>query len=201
MKQSLAFMLGEGDRYHERNRGAIVKKSVVNAILGIGIKPKSILEVGCGDARYLHELYGYYSCLCVGIDPSASAIREASDKYPELELYRGTAEEMYGFHDNKFDLIIFGFCLYLADRDQLFHIVANADGCLREGGFIAIHDFDPEYPQIVAYHHKPGLNSYKMDYSSLWLANPAYQKLSKTKTEEGEAITIIQKRCWDLTSG
>jgi len=194
MSQAEVFLAGEGDRYHERNRNAELNASVVNAILSIGFRPNAILEIGCGDGRYLHELYQYYGGRCVGVDPSSDAIAEGKLKYPEIELICTDAK---GITDrSSFDLIVFGFCLYLMDRQDLFYLVYQFDWHLKDGGYLAIHDFDPEYPQVSTYKHRKGIYSYKMDYPSLWLANPGYRKITKAKTGEGTAITILQKHGW-----
>jgi hypothetical protein len=115
-----------------------------------------------------------------------------------LKLYRGTADTAYKmFHGQKFDILIFGFCLYVLDREDLFATVAFADALLADGGHLAIHDFYPTFPQKVPYHHKEGLFTYKMRYTNLWLANPAYEFASSDETAEGEAVTIIRKGSWD----
>ncbi len=199
MKQSEAFLNGEGDNWYERNRHAELNYAVVDAIIDACKEPSRILEVGCGNARYLGELHRYYGCECSGIDASEKAISEGHKNYPALELVHDTIPnslyqlEVLGI---KYDLILFGFCLYIVDRDRLFEIVDLTDGILMDGGYIAIHDFDPIEPIKVPYKHKEGLFTYKMNNAGLWLANPAYKQVSKTQTAPGETITIIQKVGW-----
>ena len=199
MKQAEAFLMGEGDKWYDRNRDAKLNYAIVDTLCGLDPKPNSILEVGCGNARYLGELHRYLGGRCVGIDASNQAILEGRKNYPSLNLKHNTA--LPGIRREwaipaAYDLIIFGFCLYVMDRDDLFLTVAYTDCILKPGGFLAIHDFDPDRPIVVPYKHKKGVCSYKMDYPALWLANPAYTLVTKAKTAEGEALTIIRKTGW-----
>lgn len=192
--QSAIFAQGEGNRWFQRNKDA-PRNHIVNAILtSIDCKPKTIVEVGCGYGRYLNEMQRTYQCECIGFDPSTEAIDYGRRKFPKLDLRFGTDGSFAGI---KMDILVFGFCLYLTDRKKLFRVVDDADWCLNENGYLVIHDFDQEKPEKVPYHHADGVYSYKMDYSKLWLANPAYQLLSKRETVKGESITVIQKKGWN----
>jgi len=198
IRQETAFWAGEGNAWFRRNPSARINLAVISAIVDLDIKPKKILEIGCGTGKYLEALRQFYNCSCIGVDPSGEAIAFGREHYPELKLYLGTVETAYTlFRGEEFDLIIFGFCLYVVGRDGLFYAVTSADALLKEGGHLAIHDFHPALPQKVPYHHQEGLFSYKMRYADLWLANPAYEWVSETTTATGEAITIIKKGSWD----
>jgi SAM-dependent methyltransferase len=200
MKQAEAFLFGEGDKWYDRNKDAKLNYTIVDTLCGLDPKPNSILEVGCGNARYLGELHRYFGGRCVGIDASNQAILQGRQDHPSLILKHNMAlpgirrEWAIG---QEYDLIVFGFCLYLLDRKDLLMAVAYTDALVKEDGCIAIHDFAPARPIVVPYKHKKGVCSYKMDYPALWLANPAYTLVTKVKTAEGEAITIIRKTGWD----
>lgn len=198
MRQETAFWAGEGDAWFRRNPSTTLNPVVISAIAALDIKPKKILEIGCGTGKYLNALWMLYGCSCIGVDPSGEAIAFGRENYPDLKFYLGTSESAYTMlRGEEFDLIIYGFCLYVVGRDGVFYAVTSADSLLKEGGHLAIHDFHPALPQKVPYHHKEGLFSYKMRYADLWLANPAYQFVSEDPTASGEAITIIRKGSWD----
>lgn len=197
MRQSKAFLDGEGDKYHERNKHKELNPRVLAAIFDLGIKPDHVVEVGCGNGGYLNEIYSRYECPCIGIDPSSEAISEGKKKFPSLMFIHGDARYLYTWEDPVLDLIVFGFCLYLVDRDDLFAIVSAADRALKMGGHLVIHDFDSWEPKTVPYKHKQGIYSYKMSYSDLWRANPAYDFVSRTITGPETAITILRKEGWE----
>jgi hypothetical protein len=101
-------------------------------------------------------------------------------------------------------MIIFGFCLYLCDRKDLFKIALEADRCLSDNGFMVILDFYPPFPYKNSYSHKEGIFSYKMDYSKLFSWNPVYNEIynlifshsgfsERIIPDEKIAVTILNK--------
>ena len=203
MRQAEAFLFGEGDNWYERNKRAELNYNVVNAILELDIQPDRILEVGCGNGRYLAEYQRYFAgrgCTYHGIDPSQKAIADGRANYQGIKFWVNTAlKGLQQLHEYrlKYDLIIFGFCLYVVDREDLFDIVAMADRLLADGGHIAIHDFAPSVVYKVPYHHKQGLFTYKMDYARLWLGNPGYKEIARQTPAPAESMVIIKKVGWE----
>ena len=179
-QQKEVFKRSEGDRYYQRNKIKLEKmlKSwkndpIIHTISGLDIHPQSILEIGCSDGWRLHALGDCYKSRCFGIDPSGEAIQEGINRFPELSLQRATADEI-PYANEMFDLVIFGFCLYLCDRMDLFKIACEVDRVLMNQGKLIILDFLPPFPYRNAYVHCSGIFSYKMNYSNLFLWNPAY---------------------------
>lgn len=84
-----------------------------------------------------------------------------------------------------FDVVIFGFCLYLCDNDDLFRIVQEADRVLAHPGWLVILDFDAQAPVFRPYHHAAGVRSRKMDYKSMFLWHPAYTLVAYEKFHHG----------------
>lgn len=181
--QSAIFLEGEGDAWYRRNREALEVQSAVREIPLQMFAPylaagERVLEIGCADGGNLARLVERQAIQGHGIDPSHEAVCAGKEKYPFLDLRQGTAEHL-PYPDYQFKLVWFGFCLYLLDRAHLMQAIAEADRVCQDGGFIAITDFDPPHPVRRPYHHRPGVYSWKMDYSRLFLANPAYVLVAK----------------------
>ncbi len=179
-KQKIAFMDGEGDAWYERNKQHIDdiltgKKSdpVVEAIKLLEIVPKSVLEVGCSNGYRLNILHDLFECRCEGIDPSFVAVDDSQGRRFPVTINVGTADNLC-FGNAEFDMVIFGFCLYLCDREDLFKICYEADRVLKPGGRIVIYDFYSKREYSNEYRHLPGVRSFKMDYKELFLVNPFY---------------------------
>lgn len=195
--QENVFLKTEGDAWHARNKDkptSSLRNEIINRIV---YDPHSIVEIGCGNGRYLHELKGFTEATkCIGVDISEAAIKDGREKFPDLTFIRGTAK--YRFWNEDYNLVIYGFCLYVCDPDSLLNIAAIGNSILKDGGHLVIHDFDPDYSHKVPYKHVDGLFSYKMDYSKLWLANPAYYLVNKTKIGDGTAVWVLKK---DINAG
>ena len=192
MSQKHAFLNGEGDQWWDRNKDKVKyppSDPVIRAVKMLP-KPNSILEIGCANGGRLHELHKLTGAECFGIDPS----QKATDERPlYTDLIQGTADELP--FNRTFDIVIFGFCLYLLDRECLFKAVSEADRVLADGGHLLIYDFYPEVPCSTPYEHLDGVTSYKMDYSRLFTSNPAYRVTSRwtADKEEGTSVIILQK--------
>jgi len=177
-KQHLAWAEGgAADAWFERNRmkldmDAEPGKSTLFFARHIRAGQR-VLEIGASNGHQLHRLKQIAGCDVYGIDPSPSAIADGLSRYPGLTLSVGTADTL-DFQNEFFDVVIFGFCLYLVDRGLLMRSVAEADRVLARGGRLMIVDFDPAVPHRRPFVHQQGLWSYKMCYPNLWLANPNY---------------------------
>jgi ubiquinone/menaquinone biosynthesis C-methylase UbiE len=144
------------------------------------------LEIGCSTGWRLAYLQKKFGAECHGVDPSGDAIRAGLRRHPRLQLRRGTADRL-PFGAGQFDLVIFGFCLYLCDRSDLFKIACEADRVLQNNGHLALLDFAPPLPYRNEYQHQPGLCSYKMDYAAMFTWNPAYVPIYHIKISHGGA--------------
>jgi ubiquinone/menaquinone biosynthesis C-methylase UbiE len=190
VKQRTAFSEGEGDAWFERNRTklGVGPDEMERAIEALQIRPKRILEIGCSNGHRLEKLRARFNAECVGIDPSQQAIADGKASYPGLSLTIGTADAL-GFHNGAFNLVIFGFCLYLCDPADYLRIAAEADRILSNPGWLVIYDFFTSSPRRQPYAHRPGLYSHKMEFSRLFTANPAYRLLARRYCEHGPELS------------
>ncbi len=211
MMQKEVFLQAEGDAWFSRNREAVARRrlpdedAILRALLAVapGLpKPARILEIGCGDGTRLAWLKEMRNAQCFGIEPSAQAVAAARTR--GVDAQQGTADVL-PFEANSFDVVVFGFCLYLCDRDDLFRIASEADRVLRSPGWLLIEDFFSPTPRARPYHHRPGVNTYKMDYRTLFAWHPAYVCVAhevrnhpcSTYTDDPEAwvaVSVIRKR-------
>jgi ubiquinone/menaquinone biosynthesis C-methylase UbiE len=185
LPQHRAWLEGEAaDAWFKRNANKLaadLPPSKAVKLFASHIRPSQrVFEIGTANGYQLQRLRQLTQCEAFGIDPSPAAIADGKVKYPDIKLMVGTADTLE-FPDASFDVVLFGFCLYLVDRKLLMRVVAEADRVLCEGGKLMITDFDPVTPLRRPFKHQQGLWSYKMQYPNLWLANPAYvlaEKLS-----------------------
>jgi len=183
--QERAFLEAEGNYWYQRNKDALALDGEDDAIATIKrvLKSKTedihtILEVGCGNGKKIASLGEFFNAESYGIDPSEIAIQDGSKDFPNTNLQIGTASKL-PFINEQFDLVYFGFCLYLVDRGDILKAVAEADRVLRPGGYLAISDFDPTIRHKRDYHHCSGLFSYKTSYANLFTSSGHYYLVAK----------------------
>lgn len=176
-----AFLSGEGDAYARRNRGAQPPTpELIRGITGRLPDGGELLEVGCGSGRLLISLGEHLgpSWRLSGLDPSRLAVDHLRQREPSIDARVGSADAIP--FDGSFDAVLLGFFLYVVDRRLLFRVASEVDRVLDAGteekpAHLFIVDFDPPEPVRNEYRHKPGMTSWKMDYSRIFLANPDYR--------------------------
>lgn len=205
--QKEIFLTAEGDGWFARNRlddGRLktdpATDPVLNTIGKLSLAPRNILEIGASNGWRLSALKQKINDIsCTGIEPSAKAVAAAASG---VDMRQGTAEKL-PFPNQSFDMIIFGFCLYLCDRNDLFTIAAEADRALAQKGHVIIYDFYPDTPYRNIYAHVTDVYSYKMDHARMFSWNPSYRIVHQAvMTHPGSAedtpdnrtgITVLQK--------
>ena len=163
----------------------------MDELVRLRIEPKSVLEVGCANGWRVERLIERYNCKAKGIDPALPEF-----KRPSLNnLRHGHAAALYHYPSVHFDLVIYGFCLYLCDPQDYPAIVNEGDRVLADGGYLVIHDFDMEKgeaPWRTPYKHKEGIFSYHVNFAALWMALPQYREMNWTKIGY-ESVTVLRK--------
>jgi ubiquinone/menaquinone biosynthesis C-methylase UbiE len=175
--QKDVFLASEGDAWFRRNEAALesydwTQDPVCKRLAQLEINRSTrLLEIGCGDGSRLEHVAKTYGCDVAGIDPSPAAVEKALRR--GVQARQGTADRL-PFTDGAYDVVLFGFCLYLCDERDLFEIAREADRVLADPGWLLILDFDARAPLYKPYHHLEGIKSRKMDYKSMFLWHPAY---------------------------
>jgi len=192
MRQVEAFIKGEGDAWFERNREKLPPEHdpVAVAITYLGITPKAVLEIGCCDGWRLAKLREKYGCAVAGVEPSRKAAAAAADR--KVPVWQAAASAM-PVRSGAYDVVIYGFCLYLTDPADWFRIAMEGDRVLKDGGHLIIHDFANEgFDYARPYEHRDGVLSYHVDFSRLWRAHPWYRGV-KTWQFADAAVSALQK--------
>lgn len=180
--QKYAFLDGEGDAWLRRNRHVGETESdenhyiddITERIESLPLQDGqniTLCEVGCGQGERLKYLKKRRGWNTVGLDPSVDAISEISSA--GLDGHVGTADSL-PFRDRSVDILVYGFCLYLCDREDLFRIAAEADRVLKQESWLVIIDFWSRSQQAVPYHHLTGVYSYKDNLPGMFCWHPYY---------------------------
>ncbi len=188
--QTQAVFESEGDAWFHRNRKQLgAQDPVSKTIQFLRLHPQRVLEVGCANGWRLKRLKDAYDCTINGVDASLAAVKDAN--LPTVHHRLASALPVY---PHKFDMVIYGFCLYLCEPRTLFTIAAEGDRVLADLGYLIIHDFaDDKPPFSRKYEHREGMLAYHMDFARLWLGHPWYRRIVRKSFPTG-AVTVLQKR-------
>lgn len=166
------------------------------------IRPASVAEIGCANGWRLDAMRRLWDPRVAGVDPSPAAISDGRERY-NVPLSLGVADCL-PWDSDSFDCVVFGFCLYLCDRADLFRIAYEADRVLRAGGYLVVYDFYATHAHSRPYCHAPGVTTHKMDHSRLWSWHPDYVPWSHAVSahrgkdpadpDETLAVTVLKKR-------
>lgn len=137
----------------------------------------SVLEIGSSNGAKLRQMCRLLNCKGFGIDPSRLAVEDGNAK-GGVTLTEGSAARL-AFATASFDVVYFGFCLYMVDRGDLLASIAEASRVLKPGGFLVITDFDPIQKHSREYHHQAGMLTHKQDYAACFTATGMYHVVSK----------------------
>jgi len=129
------------------------------------------VEVGCGQGLRIQALRDFLNFQVSGLDPSLQAVNRLLSL--DLNAYRGTAD-ILPYDNDSIDLLIYGFCLYLCDRQDLPQIIDEAHRILKRESWIVILDFWSPVPCSNPYRHTSGVESFKDDLPAIFTAHPDF---------------------------
>lgn len=179
--QDTVFKVSEADAYFRRNRAAMATRDMSRdlplfLIDLYQLRPGTVFEVGASNGFRLDEIRKRFGTCCVGLEPSAEAIQDAKDRFPEIQMLQGTAADI-PWHD-PFDVVIANYVLHWVDRSTLLQSVAEIDRMVKDGGYLILGDFAPANRIRVPYHHKEPLWTFKQDYGGLFVGTGLYHPVA-----------------------
>jgi SAM-dependent methyltransferase len=183
--QTEIFKAHEADQWYSRNKSKLQGAQyyveldwLCHTLRPFRERIDNVLEIGCAAGHKLRKLCEELDANGEGIEPSRIAVEEGNRNGGRVKLQVGSSETL-PYPDETFDLLHFGFCLYLVERKFLMRSCAEADRVLKNGGFLAITDFDPNDIRVIPYVHAAECYSYKQDYSEIFLRSGLYAHIAK----------------------
>lgn len=149
----------------------------------------SVLEIGCSGANNLHgTMKRFRAVRGAGTEPSAKLVEHLRQIYPELR-FETAPSHVLPFADGEFDLTIVHFVFHWVDRARILQSIGEAIRVTRQ--YLVVSDFAPTRPYSVAYHHRSGCLTYKMDFDPLLRATGLVQAVAsvvESAEDEYEAV-------------
>lgn len=190
MRQADVFLNGEGDAWLDRNRAKLGGRDPVSEVIDrLGIKPGRVLEVGCSDGWRLASLRDSFGCEVYGVEPSMKGCIEAAAR--RVPVVHSSAAVLCV--PGPFDLVIYGFCLYMSDPAEWLRIAAEGDTVLAPDGYLIVYDFVAnQFAYAKRYSHRDGLLAYHYDFAGLWMAHPQYSLITRL-IHDDDMVTVLRK--------
>lgn len=175
----------EGDKYYERNKenqaAGFENDLFQQHLYSLPLQNANVLDIGCATGFRLNDL-AKRGAQCFGIDPSAKAIEDGKNLYPDIELTQGTAHTL-PYADNQFDIVFVNFVLYSVPRELLFRTISEMDRVLKDGGRLIIADFFPDTPHRRPDRHADGEYTYKHKFWQMFIASDLYTEIARVTYE------------------
>lgn len=179
MNQDSVFLQSEGDRWFERNHGALdsfdAAADLPLRLMDLyELQPRSVLEIGAANGFRLAAIHRRNGARAVAVEASQQALLDGQRRFPSVTFVRAGASDIP--LTEVFDLVIVNFVFHWIDRRCLLRAVAEADRLVRAGGYLLIGDFYPANRLCVNYHHleKGEIYTFKQNYAATFLASGLY---------------------------
>jgi len=164
--QDRHYLAVEADAFFERNHAQADpsvlrphKRRIADQLAAAGVlRPRRMLEYGCGYGDLLHHFAASAGAECVGVEPSKRAIELGTQAYgASVRLVQGTLADNPVNADvasqRAFDLIVVDDVFCWVSRETLFQSIANVDDALADGGHLFIREFFPLANRRNRNHH------------------------------------------------
>jgi SAM-dependent methyltransferase len=192
----------DGDGYYARNYtgiGTIAdpifdQMQILNQVRPI----QSVFEIGCTTGFRLEKARAAFGARCAGLEISPTAVAEAHERYPAVDVREGTApRDMRHWESSSFDVVVVGHVLYLLPRSDLFALAAAVDRLLVDGGHIIVMDFLSPDAHHSRYSHHPELSVFKHDPSGPWVWSPTFELVSRQVYPLADVVSsVVNPRSW-----
>lgn len=106
------------------------KEPVFTKLKNMRPQGSTLLDVGCGNGRFLEHAQNYFKC--TGVDPSSAAISQAQNYAPSADFVKGSVYQLSNLKLNQFDIVTcFDALEHLVDYDRAIQEIIQL---LKPGG-------------------------------------------------------------------
>ena len=115
----------------------------------IGIKGKSVLDVGCGSGAWSANFQRMGAKEVQGVDFSEKMLIQAKRKHPNIQFHQGNAENLHQFADDSFDIVTASYVLHGVKKEKRALMLQEMKRISRQ--HVVIHDFVGPTPLFVKF--------------------------------------------------
>jgi len=115
----------------------------------IGVKNKTVLDVGCGSGAWSENFLRIGAKKVNGVDFVEKMVLQAKKKHPNIEFSIGNAENLNQYKDNSFDIVTASYVLHGMKIKQREKVLLEMKRISRK--HVVIHDFIGKTPLFVRF--------------------------------------------------
>ena len=115
----------------------------------IGIKNKTVLDIGCGSGAWSANFLRIGASKVSGVDFVEKMVLQAQKKHPNIEFSTGNAEDLRQFNDNSFDIVTASYVLHGMKIKQRESVLLEMKRISKR--HVVIHDFIGKTPYFVRF--------------------------------------------------
>ncbi len=155
----------------------------------IGIKGKTVLDIGSGSGAWSSNFLRMGAQKVEGVDFAEKMVKQAQEKHPEIKFQQGNAENLNQFADNTFDIVTASFVLHGVKKDKRAKMLQEMKRISKK--HVVVHDFIGKTPLFVRFLEYMEQSDYKNFKKSFCSELKIYfSETSKTETRFGSGLYI-----------
>ena len=155
----------------------------------IGIKGKTVLDIGSGSGAWSANFLRMGAKEVQGVDFSEKMVKQALKKHPNIKFQQGNAENLSQFPDNTFDIVTASFVLHGVKKDKRAIMLKEMKRISK--GHVVLHDFigkTPLFLRFLEFMEQSDYKNFKEHFCSE--LQEYFSETSKTETRFGSGLYI-----------
>jgi len=155
----------------------------------IGIKGKTVLDIGSGSGAWSANFLRMGAEKVEGIDFAPKMVAQAQKNHPEIKFQQGNAENLSQFSDNSFDIVTASFVLHGVKKDKRAKMLLEMKRISK--GHVVIHDFigkTPLFVRFLEFMERSDYKNFKMNFCKE--LDEHFSETSSTSTRFGSGLYI-----------
>ncbi|NOR86491.1 MAG: methyltransferase domain-containing protein [Bacteroidales bacterium] len=157
----------------------------------IGIKGKSVLDIGSGSGAWSANFLRMGAKRVEGVDFAPKMIAQAKKKHPDIKFQQGNAEDLSQFADNTFDIVTASFVLHGVKKDKRAKMLQEMKRISK--GHVVLHDFigkTPLFVRFLEFMEQSDYKNFKEHFCSE--LQEYFKETSKIATRFGSGLYIAR---------
>jgi len=158
----------------------------------IGLKGKSVLDIGTGTGAWIASLYKKGTSRNHGIDFSNKMLKQAIKNHPNINFSLANAESLSNFEDDSFDIVTASFVLHGVKQDKREKLLNEMKRI--SNSHVVLNDFigkTPLFVRFLEFMEQSDYKNFKINFCKELKAK--FLRAEKIQSKYGTGLYIAKK--------